>query len=83
VITEAGNDPKVAGLVYITAFAPDRASPSPPLSKIRRPAHLSRRGCLRGTAICFSTGRSSAPPSQPMWTYGWARVRTSGTLGRY
>ena len=23
VITEAGNDPKVAGLVYITAFAPD------------------------------------------------------------
>src|SRR2546426_7513635 len=24
VITEAGNDPKVAGLVYITAFAPDR-----------------------------------------------------------
>src|SRR6202790_2048376 len=24
VITEAGNDPKVIGLVYITAFAPDR-----------------------------------------------------------
>jgi len=24
VITKAGNDPKVAGLVYITAFAPDR-----------------------------------------------------------
>src|SRR5215469_11378892 len=24
VITEAGNDPRVAGLVYITAFAPDR-----------------------------------------------------------
>lgn len=24
VITEAGNDPKVAALVYITAFAPDR-----------------------------------------------------------
>ena len=23
VITEAGNDPKVAGLVYITAFAPE------------------------------------------------------------
>ena len=23
VITEAGNDPKVAGLVYIAAFAPD------------------------------------------------------------
>src|SRR5258707_784954 len=24
VITEAGNDPKVAGLVYVTAFAPDK-----------------------------------------------------------
>jgi pimeloyl-ACP methyl ester carboxylesterase len=24
VITEVGNDPKVAGLVYITAFAPDK-----------------------------------------------------------
>lgn len=24
VITEAGNDPKIAGLVYVTAFAPDR-----------------------------------------------------------
>jgi hypothetical protein len=24
VITEAGTDPKVAGLVYITAFAPDK-----------------------------------------------------------
>lgn len=37
VITQAGNDPKVAGLVYIAAFAPDQsesvASPSP----IRRP----------------------------------------------
>ena len=27
VITEAGNDPKVAGLVYIAAFAPDKANP--------------------------------------------------------
>jgi pimeloyl-ACP methyl ester carboxylesterase len=24
VITEAGNDPKVAGLVYVSAFAPDK-----------------------------------------------------------
>jgi hypothetical protein len=83
VIAEAGNDPKVAGTVYITAFAPDKGESVATLSKIRRPAHLSRRYCLRGTAICFSTGRSSAPPSQPMWTHGSARVRTSGTLGRY
>src|SRR4051794_26931979 len=27
VITEAGNDPKVAGLVYIAAFAPDKGEP--------------------------------------------------------
>jgi len=27
VITEAGNDPKVAGLVYIAALAPDKANP--------------------------------------------------------
>jgi predicted alpha/beta hydrolase family esterase len=27
VITEAGNHPKVAGLAYIAAFAPDKASP--------------------------------------------------------
>ena len=29
VITEAGNDPKVVGLVYVAAFAPIRASPCP------------------------------------------------------
>src|SRR6202790_5536308 len=27
VITEAGNDPKVVGLVYVTAFAPDKGEP--------------------------------------------------------
>jgi len=30
VITDAGNDPKVAGLVYITAFAPDKGEVSFP-----------------------------------------------------
>src|SRR5260370_41235768 len=33
VITEAGNDPKVAGLVYITAFAPDQGESVKSLSK--------------------------------------------------
>src|SRR5438874_7553945 len=33
VITEAGNDPKVAGLVYITAFAPDNGEPVSALIK--------------------------------------------------
>ncbi len=29
VITEAGNNPKVSGLVYIAAFAPDSGDPCP------------------------------------------------------
>ena len=33
VITEAGNDPKVAGLVYIAAFAPDKGESVSTLSK--------------------------------------------------
>lgn len=35
VITEAGNDPKVAGLVYIAAFAPDRGESVSSLIKVR------------------------------------------------
>jgi pimeloyl-ACP methyl ester carboxylesterase len=67
VITEAGNHPKVAGLVYITAFAPTKASPWPRLLRIRRRAHPYRRYCRRRMAICSSTGRSSPPRSQPTW----------------
>src|SRR5579872_4491370 len=33
VITEAGNDPKVAGLVYVTAFAPDKGESAGSLIK--------------------------------------------------
>ena len=33
VITEAGNDPKVAGLVYVAAFAPDRGESAGSLGK--------------------------------------------------
>jgi pimeloyl-ACP methyl ester carboxylesterase len=33
VITEAGNDPKVAGLVYVTAFAPDKGESAASLIK--------------------------------------------------
>src|SRR5512142_3082244 len=33
VITEAGNDPKVAGLVFVAAFAPDRGESSGSLGK--------------------------------------------------
>jgi pimeloyl-ACP methyl ester carboxylesterase len=37
VITEAGNDPKVAGLVYIAAFAPDKGESVSALIKNPRP----------------------------------------------
>jgi pimeloyl-ACP methyl ester carboxylesterase len=37
VITEAGNDPKVAGLVYIAAFVPDRGESVATLIKDPRP----------------------------------------------
>src|SRR5258705_8996462 len=38
VITEAGNDPKVAGLVYIAAFAPDKGESVNSLIKDPGPA---------------------------------------------
>src|SRR4030088_2944468 len=37
VITEAGNDPRVAGLVYIAAFAPDRGESVPTFIKAPPP----------------------------------------------
>jgi len=37
VITEAGNDPKVAGLVYVTAFAPDKGESAAALIKSAPP----------------------------------------------
>src|SRR5260370_5346019 len=38
VITEVGNDPKVAGLVYVSAFAPDKRESAASLSKESPPA---------------------------------------------
>src|SRR6202162_4460078 len=37
VITEAGNDPKVAGLVYVTAFAPDKGESAAAIIKSAPP----------------------------------------------
>ena len=62
VITEAGNDPKVAGLVYIAAFAPDKGESVSALIKARRLAHPSLRSCRRKTGFSSSTGRSSPRP---------------------
>jgi pimeloyl-ACP methyl ester carboxylesterase len=65
VITEAGNDPKVVGLVYITAFAPDNGE-SVRSSRIPRLALRSRQFFHRAKASSISTRRSSPPRSQPM-----------------
>src|SRR6202162_3477264 len=37
VVTEAGNDPKVAGLVYVTAFAPDKGESAASIIKSAPP----------------------------------------------
>jgi len=66
VITEAGTDPKVAGLVYIAAFAPDKGeSVSSLIKDIRRPARRFLQSCRRRTASCSSTRPSSTSPSRP------------------
>src|SRR5437867_7024718 len=54
VITEAGNDPKVVGLVYITAFAPDKGESVATLIK-ESSARRTR------TADTASAGRLSVP----------------------
>jgi pimeloyl-ACP methyl ester carboxylesterase len=40
VITQAGNDPKVVGLVFVAAFAPDQGEDIPTLSKNAPPSPL-------------------------------------------
>ncbi len=48
VITEAGNDPKVAGLVYVAAFAPDKGESVSALIKER----TSGRACTADPSAC-------------------------------
>src|SRR5437667_4401499 len=47
VITEAGNDPKVAALVYIAAFAPDKGESVATLIKDPLPVPQYRQYCRR------------------------------------
>ena len=61
--TEAGTDSKVAGLVYIAAFAPD-SDPFSHSSRTRPPARPCRQSCRRRTVISSSTSRSFAPHSR-------------------
>ena len=62
VITESGADPNVAGLVYITAFAPDKGESVNTLIA-NPPARLSRRFCRPRTATYSLTRTNSRPPS--------------------
>ena len=61
VITEAGNDPKVAGLVYITAFAPDKGESvstlikDPPPGAPVPPVGSFCRRWLSGTSSAWSS----------------------------
>ena len=59
VITEAGNDPKVAGLVYVAAFAPDKGESAGSLGK----PYGATPGVteLRPLALCANIGETSRP----------------------
>ena len=60
VITEAGNHPNVAALVYIAAFVPDKGeSVNTLIAGFADRCARSRRFCPRRTGFCSSTGRSS------------------------
>jgi pimeloyl-ACP methyl ester carboxylesterase len=72
VMTEAGNDPKVAGLVYVAAFAPmegqsafdlANANPTPLLQELR----LDQFGFLRSRRKAFGrpSPRTSPIPNRP------------------
>ena len=73
VITEAGNNPNVAALVYIAAFAPDTGESVNTLIEGFPRTDLSRRSCPRRMGSCSSTGRSSTTRSRRMSTPTWRR----------
>jgi pimeloyl-ACP methyl ester carboxylesterase len=67
VITEAGNDPKVEGLVYITAFAPDKGESVGALIANPPPGAPVPPIMPAGDGVCcFSIRRSSRRPSRRM-----------------
>ena len=86
VITEAGNDPKVAGLVYITAFALDNGESVSALIKDPPPGAPVPPILRRRPASCFSIRRSSRPRSLATWTQilppSWPTPRFRGASRR-
>ena len=67
VITEAGTDPSVAGLVYVAAHMPDAGENEADLGK-RFPSDLSKSGAIKKTADGFTylePAQFHEVPSQP------------------
>ena len=64
VMTEAGNHPNVAALVYIAAFAPDKGESVNTLIADPPPGAPCRRFSRRRRGFSSSTGRSSTRRSQ-------------------
>jgi pimeloyl-ACP methyl ester carboxylesterase len=68
VITAAGNDRKVAGLVYITAFAPDKGESVATLIKDPPPGAPVPPILPPQDGYLFLDKASSPPLSRPTWT---------------
>src|SRR3954471_6367824 len=64
VITEAGLHERVAGLVYVAAFAPDAGESVNALIADPRRARRCPRSCRPRTGSCSWTARSSRTPSR-------------------
>jgi pimeloyl-ACP methyl ester carboxylesterase len=82
VISEAGTDQKVAALVYICAFAPDKDESVNTLIAGSRPMGRSRRSCRPRTGSCSWTGTNFTPRSPPTclptWPRSWPTRRSPG-----
>ena len=64
VITQAGNDPKVSALVYVSAFAPEVGKSLASLAKAGPPTEGGKRSIPTPRAICTSIPRCFRRPSR-------------------
>ena len=82
VITEAGNDPKVAGLVYITAFALDNGESVSALIKDPPPGAPVPPILPPQDGFLFLDKRNSPPHSPPTWAlkrqHSWLTLKSRG-----
>src|SRR5262245_45282453 len=87
VITEAGNDPKVAKLVYIAAFAPDKGESVASLIKDPAPGAPVPPILPRRTASCSSTKRNLLPrlraTLKPIGRRSWQTRKFHGASVRW